>query len=86
MQYLREQRLEKIRRSCLRCGHLHFNDKPCCSDPFCVSDLKKASELLTGLLKRCLDEGITDLGLQADVEGAIKGFNLESGNKTPDKT
>lgn len=37
----KEKRLEDIRRSCLNCGHKHYNHDHCCDTPYCVSDLMK---------------------------------------------
>lgn len=41
MEKSKEWKLEDIRRSCLRCGNMHFNHSPCCDNPFCVSDLMR---------------------------------------------
>ena len=38
--------VEDVRRSCLNCGGKHYNYDPCCSDPFCVSDLQKTKDNL----------------------------------------
>ena len=42
----KEHRIEDIRRSCLNCGHEHYNHDPCCSDVFCVSDLQRENKKL----------------------------------------
>jgi len=42
----KEKRLELLRRSCLNCGHPHWNHDPCCDTSFCVSDLQRENEKL----------------------------------------